>query len=490
MSRGSASLIPMLVRRLTVLTLIAVTASTACGQTFELSVRTQTESTSKAGGSPSQVARSADNAKSSSIGTEQSQCQPYGRNSTSTADASISVGPKKPNAVQLALATFADARGGHYRTCSLCAVNECVGVRGYDTDANATSSAAAEVEIAFGSETLPGRYRITVGRAASLQGAVSTLVLSDPEGKETPVSGQPMEVQGRPGAVYTVRAQVKSSAANEGGCCSEEKRGNLSFGVSVERAAEIQASTVPYILRGTNVTGYLPVGLLALKSLEGTWSPHCTATLVAGNAVLTSAHCVSDDFAPAVAEGRMKFVSGTAIDSPSAQWTTVSKAEVPDGSGSGSFRYRKVVIDGKTTTVDDVAVVTLSQALTTAPYPLYRGDPALAGLMDSKEALFMVGFGLYTVTGALGNDGAVGGDGAGKKRQATLPIDSLAERTFGYHSNAQGQATCQGDSGGPALLDRDGSYQVVGITAYGSDNCSSGRSMRVDIYAPWIQSRF
>lgn len=117
---------------------------------------------------------------------------------------------------------------------------------------------------------------------------------------------------------------------------------------------------------------------------------------------------------------------------------------------------------------------------------VYRGiAPTLQRLIDDTEPIPFVGFGLYSIE-PDGNSGS----GAGKKRQAFVKIDSQDKRTFGYALNVSGQGVCRGDSGGPALIETPpNGWRVLGITAYGTANCSRGRSMKVDAFVTWIEPR-
>lgn len=326
---------------------------------------------------------------------------------------------------------------------------------------------------------MPGDYKISLVQAFSGAGASPVYHLTDATGKEIPFDSQSAIVKGEPSAIYKLQIELNASASNVGGCCLETKQGTLSADIVVERVASSTGST-PYIFGGDYAAGYPEVGLLVLKGLDGTLSAHCTGSVIGAHQVLTAAHCISGDYTRALNDKRILFVLGGPIDDPTATWHEVVDGKVPVDSQPGGFNYRLISSDNEITTEDDVAVLYLSKDVSTSPLLLYGGTPALDQLQKIKEPLTMVGFGFYSLRAGVG-------EGAGKKRQAVLPITQVTARTFAYQSNAKAQSTCKGDSGGPALLEAGGGkWQIVGVTAYGSTKCTGGRSMRVDVYAPWI----
>ena len=75
---------------------------------------------------------------------------------------------------------------------------------------------------------------------------------------------------------------------------------------------------------------------------------------------------------------------------------------------------------------------------------------------------------------------------SGEKRSVAIPITELDTDSFTYAG--QGVNTCFGDSGGPALLEMDGSLQVIGVTSWGDDYCTEfGVNTRTDTYTEFIQ---
>lgn len=118
---------------------------------------------------------------------------------------------------------------------------------------------------------------------------------------------------------------------------------------------------------------------------------------------------------------------------------------------------------------NDVALITLSHDLAERPTPISAQTPT------AGQAIVLVGFG---VTGA-------GTGSFGTKRRANDVIDTVNASTFLFGASG---STCTGDSGGPSLSQVEGVEAVVGVHSTATITCASGRDMRVDIFASWIES--
>ena len=452
---------------------------------YAIAVETNARSVSRVDGKPADIVESATRAPSTSQGDESSSCQPYGRKSSASALANAVELARTENSVSLALTATALANGGHFRTCGTCFASQCIGIEGHDTGSSAVATASGSVLVKFDETTLPGRYRLGLAVSRTGSSASSIVELRNAAGQAMP--GAPdgsFLVRGEPGAMYRLVAQTTSESGDSGGCCSTKHDSEVRLALSVERLAEIEATQTPFILGGKFTNGYPQVGLLTLQALDGTISPHCTGTLVGRRTVLTAAHCVADDLKVAIVQSRMRFLLGVSIDDALAERFTVVDASVPS---SPPFVYKVIQSGaGSVRTEDDVAIVYLDKESQKVPLLVYRGTtPTYQSLIDSAEPIPFVGFGLYSVE----VDGQ-SGSGAGKKRQAFVPIDSQDKRSFGYALNADGQGVCRGDSGGPALVETPpNGFRVLGITAYGASNCTSGRSMKVDAFVDWIDPR-
>jgi secreted trypsin-like serine protease len=462
------------------LLLLAFTHAASAG--FSIVLQTNSRSVTRVDGQPAKIVEDATHSPAASQGNESSACQAYGRQSAASALANATEVARSQNSVGFKLSTAAVANGGHYRTCGACLAQQCIGIEGHDTGSSAEATASASVLVKFDELTLPGRYRLALAISRSGSADGSSVELRDAAGQPMPIEPDGNYiVRGDPGAIYRVVARSKAESGDRGGCCSNRHDSDMRLDMTVDRLAEIEKTLVPFILGGDFTKGYAQVGLLTLQALDGSVSPHCTATLVGKRTVLTAAHCVADDLKLAISQKRMKFLLGTSIDDPSAERFTIVDAPVPS---SAPFVYRLVKsASGDITTMDDVAVAYLDRASIVDPLPVYRGSaPTLQSLIDNTEPIPFVGFGFYSIEA----DGSAG-SGAGKKRQAFVKVDSQDKRTFGYALNAAGQGVCRGDSGGPALVETPPhGWRVLGITAYGATNCTNGRSMKVDAFVTWI----
>lgn len=451
---------------------------------FDIVVSTNTRSSTLVDGQPANIVEKANEAQSSSTGTESSMCkQRYGRASAASAIAKARRTAVTAGSVDLLLSTFVVATGGHYRTCGECLGKVCLGISGNDTSSEAEAHATAVVLVRFDDQTIPGRYRIRVRESRRGSPDDAKVVVKDATGAiVSPENSNNFVVQGKPHALYRIEGGASARAIDKGGCCKKGGTTDLELGVDVERLAEIATELTPYVLGGTFTKEYPQVGVITLQQLNGTTLPHCTGTLVGRATVLTAAHCVADPTLKlAIDQKRMRFVLGSSLDDSSAERFVITAAPFPQ---AGPFVFRVLTsANGDVTTQDDVAVAYLDKPAKLEPISIYRGtDPTLQNLIDTAEPVPFVGFGLFSIA----SDGTLG-SGSGKKRQALVPILAQDTRTFSYEVNTKGQGACKGDSGGPALVETPPQgWRVLGVTAYGAKNCQTGRSMRVDAFAAWI----
>ncbi len=201
----------------------------------------------------------------------------------------------------------------------------------------------------------------------------------------------------------------------------------------------------------------------------------CSGTLVSRRVVLTAAHCLDGVNAASVEVG-----FGTDVESRSTRW--IGAEEVlphPD--------YDSALL------VNDLGLIRLDTdpPADVRPIPVL---PAGRGLTQSDVGalLTFAGFGT-TSSGA--------GAAAGVKFRVDGPLAALclgplpcrlenakaAAGTLCYSQSPGGP--CLGDSGGPALLERDGTLYVAGITSYGDRQCEVyGCSTVADRFESFIQA--
>jgi V8-like Glu-specific endopeptidase len=420
-----------------------------------------------------------------STGGENSQCQDYGRASSASGYAKVTEKFVSENYTEarVGLIVSAESKGGHFRTCSTCIANHCIGIQGHDTKSTASGRATAAITIAFSNDTLPGQYLIGVNESFQDQGAQKSIILTDNTGKKVERSANGWIIDALPNSNFLIHATVEADTANKGYCCEDQKNSSLLLSIMVDRLPELE-NVQPFILGGNFAKGYPEVGMLQYKNRDGSLSPHCTGTLISKSAILTAAHCVADDYEPAIKEGRLRFILGYSAEDPNAEVKKITRAAYPNKSNSDTFIYRKVEVENGVLTKDDVAIAYLESDISIQPMLLESATgETIDKVVRSGEPLTFVGYGFYSIS-----DAGVG-SGAGKKRQAQVPISDVTETTFGYKSNSNGQNTCRGDSGGPALMETPPfGWKLVGITAYGAGDCKWGRSMRMDKYRNWIDA--
>jgi secreted trypsin-like serine protease len=407
-------------------------------------------------------------AKASSTGTERSECSPYGRKSSGTSKTDVTWSRKSPSWVALNLSAVADANGGHYRTCSFCAANECVGVHGNDTVGRSNASAEGTVTVSFDTQTeRPPDYQLLLSPSASATGLEA--LVSGPGMAPTKydfTQKKPLILVGKQGAIYQIKMALQASARDEGGCCSASSKLASVVDVRVTRAPILAAGALTgYIVGGKPTTGYRNVGALRLGG-----EAHCSGTLIGQRTVLTAAHCVAGY------EDRLRqmdFVLGSNINYPDGGSPfAIERWDYPKGVPAG-FVYDPQHYD------DDVAVVYLKTPVNVPVAKLYQGAPDWMSVRDTPIDLQFVGFGFNKIDG--------GTVGLGLKREAAWRIGEFSNRTVSF--SVPGKNTCHGDSGGPAFIESDGRLLLAGVTSKGDEACSRGVEMRIDAYQPWLKGK-
>jgi len=207
---------------------------------------------------------------------------------------------------------------------------------------------------------------------------------------------------------------------------------------------EVADTSEQAIIGGIADSGDPAVAALIVRAGANAGQPHCTATLIAPNRLLTAAHCINDSntyevhFGDRFDSGRAHLVSGIRRH-PSAS--------------------------------HDLAIVTLARGVVIPPVPIGRAalSPSAVG-----QTVRIVGF---------GRNGQP--SGIGVKRFASTTISAVNDRFIRVGSGS-GPQKCNGDSGGPTLMVENGIEVIVGVSSFGS-GCQGGSwDSRVDIDLDFI----
>jgi len=193
------------------------------------------------------------------------------------------------------------------------------------------------------------------------------------------------------------------------------------------------------------------VGALVFAT-GGSFSLHCTATLMDDGMVLTAAHCVKGIHT----EG-MEFRIGDIISKPKyvahVVETTPNKEYYPACGAPG-----------------DIAVLSLDCIPPVDPIGL-RDEQAQDG-----SVLRFAGYGASNFKGVYGN---------GIRHCTDLKIKGHGN-TFNYELAAP--QVCDGDSGGPALQMSADRLKIAGVTSWGDEACEKhGVSVDTGAYYTWIK---
>ena len=421
-------------------------------------------------------------------GTESSQCTAYGRHSAANGLAEFTKVTKDDSSSTFDASVTAMATGGHYRTCGQCLAHVCVGIFGNDTRADARAEAVATTQIKFSETARPIFYELRVNIVSTGDAGDTEVVVSDDDGKQllkTSTSTQLM-ILGTKNRLFTVRSSIASKTDNVGGCCSSQKTTSTKFNVALNRApllyaAETSMKAASAIAGSASAAEHLyarivggqpagPTQFPAVGALLKDGKPHCTATLIKPQVIVTAAHCVFN-----YDVSGLEFALGTNAWDPTSK-VAVLKSVYP--MGELGVKYDDPTLQ------DDIAVVKLATASNVPSMSLYSGLPSISDVISQHKSLVFVGYGYDLVDGSPADVGV-------KRFVSMILSPPLDESTFRYTQD--GKNTCNGDSGGPAFLaGQDGgrtALLVTGVTSGGDAQCLSfGVDTRIDRYLPWINA--
>jgi hypothetical protein len=406
------------------------------------------------------------------VGAERSQCSPsdYGRRSGASALGAVDIVSPDSRHLTAILKASALANGGHYRTCFTCAADNCVGITGHDTRANAFASSEVQAKLTFSDKITQEFYDLKV--ATSLPNDMKVKITAPDGSVITPAAGT-ARISVKPNDVFYVEAGVSIAASDQGGCCNDNKSLIGQFDLRIQKPPILDSHKAlePYIVGGKQTAeGSYPyvVAILIGHDL------HCTGTVVGQRTILTAAHCVNG-YEDRIARGEMSYLVGTIITNPQKGPFPITDGTYPRT--GDAFQYNPG--DHQ----HDVAVLYAKDPIPTPVATMHRPslDPDWSTLIK-KQALIFVGFGY--------NKSNVGDfTGLGIKREA--PWQASGADDWRFYFNAANKNTCSGDSGGPAFFmnETTQALTLVGITSVGDAACTYGADTRMDAHYSWTFSK-
>jgi V8-like Glu-specific endopeptidase len=204
------------------------------------------------------------------------------------------------------------------------------------------------------------------------------------------------------------------------------------------------SATVLRIVNGTQTNQFSSVGIV---------NDGCTGTLIAPNAVLTAAHCVS----------------------PGEAATFVLNGSIHTASGANVHVHPEY----QSNDIDLAIIIFDTPVQGVTPSDINRTPPSVG------QMLTLVGFGA-TGSGTTGHNGNFG-----VKHQGKTPLDELTQDQLIWNFDNNNEAnTAPGDSGGPAYIEVNGKLYIAGITSGGEKADASigdvSFDTRVDTHTDWI----
>src|SRR5262249_38789614 len=146
-------------------------------------------------------------------------------------------------------------------------------------------SASAIVKVHFDSNASSGAFIMDVGFSG--ERANSAMRLTDQNGNDlsrSTNSNSPYIIDGKPGAIYYLTADLVANTSNQGECCDDQKHASSRIDVRLRKAPILATNGrfEPFIRGGEETSAYPYVGAILIDGRL-----HCTGTVIGPKTILT-----------------------------------------------------------------------------------------------------------------------------------------------------------------------------------------------------------